>query len=103
MAERHMEWLRQHMQGHIAEPASIEPTGNVVSFWRDPECSAKNEGAEAVELVYQAAELIRGVEKRATDMEARSRALAQRAIEKLELAERRVHSAEGAASSLGGH
>jgi hypothetical protein len=93
-AEPHMESLRQHMQDHMAESTSIEPSEKVVRFRRDIPNSVEIDGTAALELVYQAAELIRGVESRATNMEARARMLVQRAIEKLELAECRVHSAE---------
>jgi chromosome segregation ATPase len=88
-----MNWLRQHMQGDTTDSTSIKPRENLVRFRRDIP-SLGESGTAALELVYQAADLIKFVESCAAGMEARAQALVRRAIEKLELAERRVHSAE---------
>jgi hypothetical protein len=87
-----MEWLRQHKQDHVAQSTSIEPSENVVGFRRDIPNSAR--GTAALELVHQAAELIRDMENRATDRETHAQMLAQLAVDELELAERRVHTVE---------
>src|SRR3982074_333396 len=96
MTEHQTEWLRQPMEDNSDEPASTEPSENVERFRRDIPNSVERDGSATLELLNQAVELIRGLEDRATDMEAHARRLVQRAIEKLEFAERRARSAEAA-------
>jgi chromosome segregation ATPase len=89
-----MEWLRQYIEDYSEEPASTERSENVMRFRRDILNSVENDGTAALELVYQAVELVRGMENRASDRETSAQRLVQRAIKKLKFAERRVHSAE---------
>lgn len=60
----------------------------------------KRDLAAALDLVHQAAESIRVTENRAQDMEARTRALADRATEELRLAESRIQAAEARARAF---
>ena len=58
---------------------------------------AQRDLTAALDLVHQAAESIRVTEHRAKEMEARTRALADRATEELRLAEQRIQTAEARA------
>jgi chromosome segregation ATPase len=95
MEESSADWLRKHMRQHIANSSVNESTDNVLDF-RPASNSPKNQGAVALDLVYQAAELIGDIDHRATERHARAEALAEQAIEKLKIADDRVRSAESA-------
>jgi hypothetical protein len=71
--------------------ASVRKDSNVLSF---PRPAASSPGAIALELVYQAADVFRGMEERARETEARAQALCRNAAEKLRLAEMRAETAE---------
>src|SRR5580704_14009406 len=60
MAENHMEWLREHMRNHIDGEGAIEPAETVLSFRRAPAGGPRNQDTEAVALVYQAADVVKG-------------------------------------------
>lgn len=62
-----MQWLRQHMRNHMDEP-SDEPADKVLNFNRAPAGTAKHQDSEAVDLVYQAADVVRGVQDRAAQI-----------------------------------
>jgi len=62
-----------------------------LSFVRPP---AKAVGADALELVYQAADIFDGIEKNARQTEARAHAMCRSAAERLKQAEQRTESAE---------
>jgi colicin import membrane protein len=94
MAENHMEWLREHMRNHIDGEGAIEPAETVLSFRRAPAGGPRNQDTEAVALVYQAADVVKGAQERAAQIEARAEELVKRAIEKLQIAEERIRSAE---------
>ncbi len=64
---------------------------NVLSFERPP---VRAVGADALDLVYQAAEIFNGMEKDAREIEARAHAMCNSAAERLKLAEQRTKSAE---------
>src|SRR6266852_3630394 len=87
MAENHMQWLREHMRDHIDDADSIEPTDTVLNFRRASAKPAKSQDTDAVDLVYQAADVVRNSLDRAAQIEARSGELVKRAIEKLQTAE----------------
>jgi hypothetical protein len=93
MEESHTNWLREHMRDHIANTSVVDSAENIFSFRRPP-YSAKNPGAAALDLVYQAAELIRNVDDHAAERQARAETLAKQAIEELKIAHARVRSAE---------
>src|ERR1039458_8164643 len=83
--ESHTNWLREHMRDHIANHSALDSAENVLSFQRSPN-SKINPGAAALDVVYQAAELIRDVDNYATERNARAETLARQAIEKLKIA-----------------
>jgi len=62
-----------------------------LSFVRPP---AKAAGADALDLVYQAAEIFSGMERDARELETRALAMCKTAAERLKLAEQRTESAE---------
>ena len=64
---------------------------NVLSFVRPP---VPTPGADALDLVYQAAEIFNGIENNAREIEARAHAMCKSAAERLKLAEQRTESAE---------
>ena len=59
-----------------------------------------DKGATALDLVYQAADVFRGMEKHARETEARAQALCTNALERMRLAEMRVEAAEQAQREL---
>jgi chromosome segregation ATPase len=93
MEKSQTDWLREHMRDHIANYSALDSAENILDF-RPPPYPAKNPGAAALDLVYQAVELIGDVDNYAAEREARAEKLAQQAIEKVEIAEARVQSAE---------
>ena len=56
--------------------------------------SAPDYGATALNLIYQAAEVIGSIEDRARDTEARAHSLCKSAAERLTIAEQRIENAE---------
>jgi chromosome segregation ATPase len=93
MQEIHTSWLRDDMRDHLANGNPSDAIENVLSFQRRI-TSGKNPGEAALELVWQAAELIGDVDSFAAERLARAEKLAQQAIEKLKIADDRVRSAE---------
>jgi hypothetical protein len=86
------------MRNHIADDRAVYPEKNVLSFRRPP-YSAENStkpisGASALDLVCQAAEIIRNSDDYAAKRQACAETLAKQAIEKLKIAHARVQSAE---------
>jgi chromosome segregation ATPase len=77
--------------------ASVSTDENDLSF-RWP--SGTDRGAAALELVQQAADVFRGMERRARETEARAQSLCNSAIEKVRRAETRAEAAERAHRSL---
>ena len=76
-----------HREGRPA----VRRNENVLSFVRPPAAAA---GADALELVYQAAEIFNVIENNAREIEARAHAMCKSAVERLKLAEQRTESAE---------
>jgi chromosome segregation ATPase len=89
-----MNWLREHMRGHITAAARTEPEENILDFPGHPPLSPGQQAPAALDLVSEAAEMIRGIQDRAAKTEAQARALAESAMEKLKLADARIQSAE---------
>src|ERR1700751_2969228 len=73
--------------------ASVGRDENVLGF---PPASAPDKGAAALDLVYQAADVFRSMEKHARETEARAQSLCTNALERLRLAEMRAEAAERA-------
>jgi SMC interacting uncharacterized protein involved in chromosome segregation len=92
--ENNATWLREHMRNHLADSA-IDPREKVLRFPNASPPSAREEQA-ALDLVSQAAQVIRTIEVEAATVEARARSLVQDAVEKLKLAESRIQSVDTA-------
>jgi len=80
MTSGNIQWLRERLQ----DPAPPSTSASA---------SAARDGATALELVYQAAEVIQAITDRAHDAEARAKWIVESAIGKLQAAESR-HEAE---------
>ena len=88
-------WLRECIQVSDQVEGS-EQEENVVAFPRGRIGRTRNEGQSALDLVYQAAEVVASLQDRARQIEARAQSLCRDAVEKLRLAERRTEAAENA-------
>ncbi len=77
--------------------ASVGGEEEILSF---PSPIAPDKGATALDLVYQAADVLRGMEKYARDTETRAQSLCTSALERLQLAEMRADAAERAQREL---
>jgi hypothetical protein len=91
-----MNWLREHGRGAAPKAAANSAPENILDFPRVAGVLPGHDAPTAVDLVSQAAEVIRDIQDRAVESENRARALAESAIEKLQLAEARIREAEGA-------
>jgi hypothetical protein len=78
-----------------AAPAVAEPE-NIVSLDPPAPRLATNDGATALDLVHQAAEIFKGMENHARETEARAQAVCEDLAEKLRLAETQRDAAERA-------
>jgi septal ring factor EnvC (AmiA/AmiB activator) len=95
-----MNWLREHMRDHVAPAASVDSPENILTFPGGTAAPSRGDALAALDLVSQAAEVMKRIHDDAVDTEARARALAESAIEKLHGAEARVQSAEAARSAV---
>ena len=77
--------------------ASVGRDENVLNFARP---SLPDRAATALNLVYQAANVFRGMEDEARETEARAQSMCRSAAEKLRHAERRVEAAERSQQEL---
>jgi len=77
--------------------ASVGGDEAVLTF---PSSLAPDKGATALDLVYQAADIFRGMEKHARETEARAQSLCTSALERLRLAELRAEATERAQHEL---
>jgi TPP-dependent trihydroxycyclohexane-1,2-dione (THcHDO) dehydratase len=77
--------------------ASFRPDENVLSFARP---SVPDSGATALNLVYQAADVFRGIEDHARETEARAQSLCKSSLERIKFAEMRAEAAERAQREL---
>jgi chromosome segregation ATPase len=72
---------------------STNSTERVLRFPSSPPSTTQN-GKVAVDLVYQAAELVRDIENRSNETTKHAQSLAERAVEKLRDAEERIQELE---------
>ena len=88
-------WLRECIQVTDQDQG---PGGNenVMVLPRRPIEPVRNDGQSAIDLVYQAAEVVGNLQDHARETEIRAQTLCRGAIEKLRLAERRTEAAEKA-------
>jgi hypothetical protein len=92
-------WLKEVIQVTDQDQQESEESGNVLNFPRGRANQRADDGGQsALDLVYQAAELISGVQEEARQRETRAQSLCRSAVEKLRLAERRAEAAESALS-----
>jgi len=77
--------------------ASVGGDEDVLTF---PSSLAPDKGATALDLVYRAADIFRGMEKHARETEARAQSLCTSALERLRLAELRAEATERAQHEL---
>jgi hypothetical protein len=76
---------------------AVVSSANILSFSRP---NASNRAITALDLVYQAADVFRGMEDQARETEARAQTLCRSATEQLKLAEGRAETAEQARNEL---
>jgi DNA repair exonuclease SbcCD ATPase subunit len=90
-----LEWLHKHMRTRLSGAPHRNPYATISSLpdVRD-NATATRDGRAALDLVYEAAEVVRGLEARAKEFENHARDLAEKAYEKLKLAETRIHELE---------
>jgi hypothetical protein len=84
----------------MAQRGSRAPVGGDEHALSFPSPLAPDKGATALDLVYQAADVFRDIEKRARETEARAQSLCASALERLRLAEVRAEAAERAQREL---
>jgi predicted S18 family serine protease len=79
---------------HPLKADPIEPSEGVLRFPSTPASAATRSCGDALDLVYQVAEVIKGVENQATEAERRARDIAENALQKLQVAENRIQELE---------
>ena len=88
-------WLRECIQVADQDQGS-EQDEKVLAFPTGRIEAVRNDGQSAIDLVYQAAEVVANLHHHAREIEIRAQTLCRTAHEKLRLAERRTESAENA-------
>jgi hypothetical protein len=89
-------WLRECIQV-TDENRESEDSDNILNFPRGRADRRVNDsGQSALDLVYQAAEVVGDLQDQARQTETRAQNLCRSAVEKLRLAERRAEAAESA-------
>jgi hypothetical protein len=88
-------WLRECIQV-TDQDQGAEQEEKVLAFPRRRTEPVRNDGQSAVDLVYQAAEVVGILQDHARQIETRAQTLCRSALEKLRLAERRTEAAENA-------
>jgi hypothetical protein len=89
-------WLRECVQVSD-ENQTGEDGENILNFPRGPSGRRGNDsGQSALDLVYQAAEIVGDLQDQARQTETRAQSLCRSAVEKLRLAEKRAEAAESA-------
>ncbi len=93
MEKNQTDKLREYMRECISKETTIDSAEAILEP-RRPLYSARNPGEAALDLVYQATEIIEDVETSASEKQARAEKLVKQAIEKVRIADARVRSAE---------
>jgi hypothetical protein len=88
-------WLRECIQV-TDQDQGAEQEETVLAFPRRRIEPLRNDGQSAIDLVYQAAEVVGNLQDHARQTEIRAQTLCRNALEKLRLAEKRTESAENA-------
>jgi len=81
------------MRGHLSKPTKRQPTEKALPS-NSVRSEARKDGDAVLALVYQAAEAAREIQVRASETAHYAENLAQRAVERLQLAERRIEELE---------
>jgi len=89
-----MNWLQEQTRGQVTKAELSECGQNILSFPTDMPGDSRYDTSSALDVVSQAAGAIRSIQDRAVETELHAKALVETAIEKLRLAEARIHSAE---------
>ena len=95
-----MNWLREHMREHIAVGRSVNSDQPVVSYPRPLTVTADCPETDALNLIRQAAALLRQSESHSAEVESRARDLADRAAAELKFAKRKIQSLEADCEKL---
>jgi valyl-tRNA synthetase len=82
--------FRDHLEGQFCESITIEGGEKVRRLPSLQSIPTTKSGGKALDLIYHAAEVLRGIEDRASETEKHAKSIAERAIERLELAQRRL-------------
>jgi hypothetical protein len=88
-------WLRECIQVTDQNQGSEEGE-KVLAFPRGRTEPVRNDGQSAIDLVYQAAEVVGNIQNHARQTEIRAQTLCRNALEKLRFAETRTEAAENA-------
>jgi hypothetical protein len=88
-------WLKEVIEV-TEQDQGAEQEETVLAFPRRQVDPGRNDGQSAIDLVYQAAEVVGKLQDHARQTEARAHALCKSAIEKFRLAEKRTEAAENA-------
>ena len=88
-------WLRESIQVTHQDQLPEEDE-NVLRFSRERTAPLRNDGRSAIDLVYQAAEVVGNLQNHARQTEIRAETLCRNALDKLRFAETRAQAAENA-------
>src|SRR5262249_10898495 len=89
-----MPWLGEHRRNPIPRSTEGSPAEKVLPFPSNWTSAVFPEATSAVDLVQEAAEMIRGIEERAATVQADAQSVVEDTLERLRLAEYRIHSLE---------
>ena len=88
-------WLKECIQV-TDQDQELEESENVLPFSRERTEPVRNDGRSAIDLVYQAAEVVGNIQNHARQTEIRAETLCRNALDKLRSAETRAQAAENA-------
>jgi hypothetical protein len=84
-----VDWLQR-----VLDSRPIQPPDGIERFSSTPPSSAARDGSTALDLVRQAAEVMKGLKDRTVEIEKHARRIYEIANEKLQLAEKRIQELE---------
>ncbi len=86
--------LQEHIQMFISKTGPTESRNAVLPFPSHPQPAGNLAPKTAIELIYKAVEVVKHVEDRAKQAEVRAQNIAQAAVGKLQLANKRIQELE---------
>ena len=92
-----MEWSKDQHRNETGRPG-VDSSSGVIRLRRTPS-STETPAETAIDLVYQAAEVLQGIENRAVETTTRAHDLARQATEQLQMAESRIRALQSAQSA----